>query len=136
MICPGAVLPAMRLTLALILAGLLIVPVAAAGPNSHAAAKAHDAVDSGERGGDADASEGKRHNATAFATWRATLKSLLASWHENASAIRERCHAAEKPDNATGNETKAWAHCIRDGYKAFLEGLRADLKQARLARSS
>jgi hypothetical protein len=123
----------MRLPYALLIAGLLLLPVAAAaGPNSHAPDKAREAVDSH---GDPDAASDHAtgHGAP---TWVASLRTLLSSWHENASAIRERCHAAEKTDNATQEQQTSWAHCIRDGYKGFLEAFRADLKQARLARSS
>lgn len=125
----------MRLTLALILAGLLLVPTALADSGGHAKARSARAAEDDHGHHNEDEKKELRHNETRWDAWHARVKALFASWHENASAIRERCHAVEKPDNATREQRQAWAHCVRDGYKSFFDHLRADLKQARLARS-
>src|SRR5687767_11761392 len=122
----------MRTTiLACILAsGLLAVPLAALaddGPNDHAneAGLAH-AQGKGRSGNhtnetDDDNATGKGRNHTARAAahdaFLAALKAARASWMENASKVRETCHAAEAPEhgkNASRDARGAWAHCIRD----------------------
>lgn len=69
--------------------------------------------------------------------FQARLRELREAWRENASEIREKCHAAPQPANDSHKDARrAWAHCVRDGYKAFLEELRAERKEARLARDA
>lgn len=115
---------------------LALAPVALAGPNEHAVKgqdKAAGARDENATGATAAShADGAQHGKKpAFATWHATMKALLTSWLENATKVRADCHAAEKDDNATKEERLAAAHCIRDGYKAFFEHLRADREAAR-----
>lgn len=128
--------------------GLLAVPFALAeedapsakGREKAAAAKALRANHTDNETDDDN--ETSDHNEThAKPAWvsafQATMKALRTSWLENASAIRESCHAAEKPgNNSTKDARTSWAHCIRDGYKSFLEQLRADRKEARMARDA
>lgn len=90
----------------------------------------HD--DDGPRSGDHSDEDGKPAWVGAF---QARLRELRASWLENATAIREECHAAEKPgENATKEERREWAHCIRDAYKAWFDILRAERREAKDAR--
>lgn len=69
------------------------------------------------------------------AAFQARLRELRASWLENATAMREECRAAEKPgENATKEERREWAHCIKDAYKAWFDVLRAEKREAKDAR--
>lgn len=71
------------------------------------------------------------------ASFQAVLKAWRESWSENASAIREKCHAAEKPaDNASKEARLAWAKCVHDGYKTWFEKARAARADARMARDA
>ena len=58
------------------------------------------------------------------------LQALRDSWKTGASGVREACHAAEKPagENATKEDHRAWAHCIRDGYHKLFEALKLERK--------
>lgn len=69
--------------------------------------------------------EGRRAALDAFMDYFAALRN---AWKDNATAIREACHAAEPADNASKEERKSWAHCIRDGYKAFFEAMKLERK--------
>ncbi|HUR68057.1 MAG TPA: hypothetical protein VM370_02340 [Candidatus Thermoplasmatota archaeon] len=62
-----------------------------------------------------------------------SLHAIRASWHENATAIREACHSDDSFDhaNATKDERTARAHCIRDGFSEWRAERRADLKELR-----
>lgn len=84
---------------------------------------------------DDDDARGRGHAKRAFrAEFVSQLAQLRASWLENATAIREACHAAEKDENATKEERLDRAHCIRDGYHAFFETLRELLRDLRASR--
>lgn len=61
------------------------------------------------------------------------MRELRESWRENASEIRESCHAMEKPgENATKDDRLAKAQCIKEGYAAWFKTLRAERKEAKL----
>lgn len=49
------------------------------------------------------------------------LHSVRASWQENATKVREQCHA--------DNESEP--HCVRDGYRGWRAQHRAELKELR-----
>lgn len=126
----------MRLMLALlIIAGLTLAPLAAAegghdAPRRHADARhAHhdnETNDSNETRKDGE----KRGNSERFEAFRAAMAAFRQSWHENATKVREACHAqAPLADNATRAEHKAWAHCIHDGYHALFSQMRAERKE-------
>lgn len=60
------------------------------------------------------------------------LHEIRAAWHENATSIREECRAQTfDHENATGTETRAYAHCIRDGYADMRAWLKSELLAAR-----
>lgn len=59
------------------------------------------------------------------------LHALRASWLENATAIRESCHAQTLDDNATQEDRTAASHCIRDGYAEWRAERRAEMKELR-----
>ena len=135
------------LTACILALGLLATPLALAdadpasakGQAKAAAAKAardnrtHNGTDDDNRTRGNDTGE----KPSWVAAFQARLKALRESWQENASAIRETCHAAQKPaDNASKETRLAWAHCIRDGYKAWLDEMRAERKEARMARGA
>ena len=62
----------------------------------------------------------------------AALKDLHASWHENATAIREGCHSADLDHkNASKEDRTEHAQCVKDGYAAWRAERRADLKELR-----
>ena len=142
----------MRRTLivCLLTLGLLATPLAladgdAAPGNGHGKAVAKAARDNrtdNHTGNHSDKGNHTHGNDTAdkpawVAAFQARLKALRDSWRENASEVRETCHAAAKPANNSSKDARlAWAHCIRDGYKAFLEEWRAERKEARMARDA
>ena len=131
--------------LAFLLVGLLAAPVAlAGGPGSHGdegkakaaaqRASAANATADDERRADARHASAERENRTLARERFAENRSVLAesfvsrlhaaraSWLENATAVREACHAAEG-DNAS--------HCIRNGYRAWRAEHRAEMKELR-----
>lgn len=61
----------------------------------------------------------------------ARLHALRASWLENATAIREACHAQTVDENATQEDRTADSHCIRDGYAEWRAERRAEIKELR-----
>lgn len=70
-------------------------------------------------------------------SFQAALKAIRESWHENATEIRETCHAAAKPANNSSKDARlSWAHCVRDGYKAWFDQMRVERKEARMARDA
>lgn len=70
--------------------------------------------------------EKARTHADAF---RAAMTKWREAWKENATAIREGCRAVVLDhDNATKEEKRAWAHCIRDGYHQFFQALKLERK--------
>lgn len=79
---------------------------------------------------DREARENRSAKRAAFIdALRAQLQKWRDAWKENATAIRASCHAvAPDHENATKEEHRAWAHCIRDGYHSFLEALRLERK--------
>lgn len=102
---------------------LLLVPLAAAAKEAAGDKRAERA----ERALEKD----DRHDEKKAPAFLAAFRALRASWHENATAIREGCHAAEPDANATKEERAARAHCIRDGYKAWMTGYRAERREMR-----
>lgn len=59
----------------------------------------------------------------------AKLREWREAWKENATAIRAACHAVVLDhDNASKEERRAWAHCIRDGYHQFFQALKLERK--------
>ena len=143
----------MRRTLivCLLTLGLLATPFALAqadgasdkGQAKAAAAKAarenrtnnHTANHTGNHTRDGDNDTGEK--PAWVAAFQARFKALREAWKENASEIREKCHAAEKPANNSSKDARlSWAHCIKDGYKTFLQDLRAERKEARMARDA
>lgn len=95
----------------------------ASGEESAHAARSH------ARGGD-DAT-GRPAAVTQFLD---RLRALRASWLENATAIRAECRAdAEDADraNSTKEERLAYAHCIRDGYRAWRVAWVAEMRELR-----
>lgn len=133
-----------------ILAALTLSLLALAAPLAHAGAeedrasrgreKADDgakALDAkargrGERADDADKDNetaAKQKRAAFLDGFRAKMAEWRAAWKENAAAIREACHAAAPdPANATKEERKARAHCIRDGYHELFAALKMERK--------
>lgn len=123
--------------------GLLATPFALADGGNHSGKGKAIASERSNRTlnatDDDDHRSGNRSDDDAKPAWvaafQARLRDLRASWLENATAIREECHAAEKPgENATKEERRAWAHCIRDAYKAWFDVLRAEKREAKDAR--
>ena len=144
----------MRRTLiaALLVLGLLATPLALAqadAPSAKGEAKAA-AAKAARDNRTANATHGNAsHNKTHdgndthegkpawVSTFQAALKAIRESWKENASAIREECHAAEKPANNSSKDARlSWAQCIRDGYKTWFEHARAARAEARMARDA
>ena len=132
-------------TLCALMLALLVVaaPFALAGGESHAekgktraaeakamrhadAADANETSDDARKADKAEKAETRRSLAESF---RAKLQQWRDAWKENATSIRAACHAVE-PDqaNSTKEEHKAWAHCIRDGYKQFFQALKLERK--------
>lgn len=117
----------------LILALLLLAPLAAAAKGSgREDAQAH--ADS-MRGRGADDNETRDENRTrggfgAFVQgflerWHA----LRESFHAKAADVREACRGDDVDRaNMTGDEKRAWAHCVRDG----MQELRNDWKMKRV----
>lgn len=111
---------------ATVLAGILIltlvlVPLAAAAKDGTGAAS--------ERHAERAEKTSKEKAGKGAPQFLAAFHALRDSWHENATAIREACHAVEKDANATKEERKAGAHCIRDGYKAWFASYRAERRE-------
>ena len=127
--------------------GLLAVPLALAqadGPSAKGEAKAA-AAKAARENRTANATHNKTHDDNGthegkpawVSTFQAAMKALRESWKENASAIREECHAAAKPANDSGKDARlSWAQCVRDGYKAWFEHARAARAEARAARGA
>lgn len=71
----------------------------------------------------------KEKRAGLLDAFRARMAEWRASWKENATAIREACHAAAPDaDNATKEERKSRAHCIRDGYHQLFAMMKLERK--------
>lgn len=145
--------------LALLLAAtLLVAPVALADGDdgrSHSdagrlkAAEAsddHHATDDDNETDDEDDDAGERHGSrhdnASFRENRTALMerfveqvhALRASWLENATKIREGCHASELDHrNETKENRTAAAHCVRDGYRDWRAAHAADIKEIREA---
>lgn len=127
---------------------LLAAPVALAsrGEDRHEKREAAQAEhDDGPREDDDNETHGEaRHkNATARQEWRenftarrtaawdafhAKVTLMRASWIENATRIREACHVETPTQNATEEDRKADAHCVRDGYREWRADNRADMR--------
>lgn len=77
--------------------------------------------------------EGLHANRSALVeSFVARLQSFRTSWLENASAVREACHAQAPDGNASDDEHASAAHCVRDGYAEWRAERRAELKELRL----
>lgn len=130
-----AVILPLLLTAALVAAGAAM----AGGPGTHADdGKAKAAAHRGNATADHDdkpetnrtwdrenrtaARESYAENRTALMeTFVARLQSVRASWLENATKVREDCHA----DNESAK------HCVRDGYRSWREAHRVEIKELR-----
>lgn len=77
-------------------------------------------------GRDENRTEGRPAWVSAF---QEAVTALRASWAENRTAIQEECRAEKPDENATKEEKRAWAHCVRDGYKLWFDVMRAELKE-------
>ncbi|HEX2021185.1 MAG TPA: hypothetical protein VHH36_00610 [Candidatus Thermoplasmatota archaeon] len=127
----------------MIVAGVAI----AGGPSEHASKGQEKAAEMraahNATGNDSDDNDtrGKPANRTrddngtrpaAVAAYWAALKEIRASWHENATKVREDCRAqAFDHANSTRDARVAHAHCVRDGYKALRVAYAAKLEAAR-----
>lgn len=113
--------------LACAMALLLLVPLAAAaaregaGKPTERPERAAHATGAAERGAGDDHPPG----------FLARLKALRVSWLENASAVREACHAAEKGENVSKEERLSWAHCIRDAFSLWRAEHRVERRETR-----
>lgn len=102
----------------------------------HAEAETNDTDDDANetaRAGHASARASARENrSTAREAFLSGLADLRASWHENATAIRDGCRSSEfDRENATKEQKTEWAHCIQDGYASWRESHRAEIKDLR-----
>lgn len=79
----------------------------------------------------AEAGEERGARAAAMETFLAKLHALRASWLDNATKVREACHAQDAGDNMTKEQREARAHCIRDGYAGWREQSRAQMRDLR-----
>lgn len=136
----------MRPILAAILAlGLLVAPaMAMAAPNSHAKAsdadadaraqkasqRADKAIEKANRTADNDTdNETRPAYVTAFVE---RLRALRASLHENMSKVREGCKAQDfDHQNASKEERKGFAQCVKNGYAKLMKAYHADRKDAK-----
>lgn len=135
---------------ALLAFGLLVAPaIAMAAPNSHAkaseaAAADHRAQKDAERANktlDKDVARANRtaENGTDNETRPAyvtafveRLRALRASLHENMSKVREGCHAQDfDHQNASKEQRKGWAQCVKNGYAKLFKAHREERKDAR-----
>jgi gas vesicle protein len=142
----------MRTILAILLMALLLAaPLAAADredgrssgkrqdddarENRTAALRVNKTDDDHERRGprDANATANWTANRTAlFDRIMDRLASLRESWTENATKVREACHAKQIDHaNASKDNRTALAHCIRDGYAKWRSENRAEMKELR-----
>jgi len=106
----------------------------AAGAERRENATAHEDADkSAERANRTAARESFAENRSALLeTFLAGLHAKRASWHENATRVREACHNATfDAPNATKEQREERAHCIRDGYSAWRAEHHADMKELR-----
>lgn len=127
--------------------GLLLTPLALAeggkgqvtrdasalhrGSHENATSDDHRNGTEGRRHSD-DANESRGHRKGAdWAAFRARFHELRESWHENATKIREECRESKPDANATKEERRDWAHCIRDGYKVWFDLFREERRAAR-----
>lgn len=61
-----------------------------------------------------------------------SIHALRASWHENATKVREDCKAADLDHrNESKDNRTARAHCIRDGYREWRAAHTAEFKELR-----
>lgn len=121
------------LTLALTIS-LLATPLALADAGKGRSARAEHDDDDDDRHEDRAARENFTENRSALMErFLGRLQAMQDSWHENATAVRETCRDTTETDraNATKEEHKAWAHCVRDGYRDWRVVNRADLKELR-----
>lgn len=67
----------------------------------------------------------------AFAALLDRISTIRTSWLENATKVREACHDAEfDRANATKEEKRIHAHCMKDGYDALHKLMRAERRLA------
>ena len=60
------------------------------------------------------------------------MSELRDAWRNDTAALREQCRAAAiDHENATKEERLAWAHCVRDGYRALRMAWHEDMRDAR-----
>lgn len=126
-------LPLMRqLMLASILAlGLVAVPFALADDSSAPSGPRHGPEQARVHANETNENEtldnetadvGHHGNHTGH---NGTMEQLVAAFKDAITA----CHAKDKPDNATKEEQRSWAHCIRDAFRELRDSFRAERKE-------
>lgn len=104
---------------------------------AEARSHARDAANKTRDNKTADDDDAGKDNRTAgrraaLDAFRDYVSALREAWKANAASIRDACHAAEPGgDNATKEQRKSRAHCIRDGYKALFEAFKIERKAAK-----
>lgn len=140
----------MRTILALLLTGLVLAaPLAiadGAGRSDEGKTRADEARGNATASRDDHHDDGERDNRTArhaaraeaaanrtasFDSLMTRLETLRLSWTENTTRIREECRADFDAANASKEDRRAHAHCIRDGYAGWRAEHRQDLRDLR-----
>lgn len=135
--------------LPLLLAALLLAPVALADGNDRGRdrsdlSRAHD-DDHDDDDGDGEErrnrTSDRANRSAAREAWAenhtamidrviAQLQSMRTSWHENATKVRDACHSFDRA-NATEEQIEDHRHCVRDGYRNWRTVNRAEIKELR-----